>query len=76
MGTYSITEDLGFSPCKHTNDGYCLRNEGDYCKDGECNCPHLISEIQVIETSTTCEKTIEVCTDCKQKLTEPKTECR
>lgn len=76
MENFSITEDLGCSPCKHTSDGYCLRNEGDYCNDGECNCPHLISKIKVLESSATCETTIEVCADCNQPLTESKTECR
>ena len=73
---YSVTEDLGYSPCKYTLDGYCLRNEGDYCRDGECNCPHWIAEIKVVESIVTCETTITICTNCKQELTEPKTDCR
>lgn len=75
MKDCSITEDLGYSPCKHTSDGYCLRNENDYCRDGACNCPHLISSIEVILSCATCETTIEVCDACKTKLTEPKTDC-
>lgn len=75
MGNFSIKEDLDASPCKLTADGYCLRNEGDYCKHGECNCPHLISKIKVLEAYATCETTIEVCADCNKPLTEPKTDC-
>lgn len=72
---YSIIEDLGVTPCKHTADGYCLRNENDYCPNGECNCPHHISKMKVISSIVTCETTVEVCEDCGQVLTEPKTEC-
>ena len=75
MENHSITEDLECTPCKHTADGYCLREENDYCPDGQCNCPHLISEIKVISSCVTCETTVEVCEACKKQLTEPKTEC-
>ena len=75
MINHSITEDLTSSPCKHTADGYCLRNENDYCPDGQCNCPHWIAEIKVIHTCVTCETTVEVCEACKQILTKPKTDC-
>lgn len=76
MTNHSITEDLISSPCKHTADGYCLRNENDYCKDGECNCPHLIVEIKVIHSCVTCETTVEVCEACQEIVTNPKTDCR
>ena len=72
---YSITEDLECSPCKYTEDGYCLRNENDYCKDGECNCPHIIAEIRTLTAQCGCETTAEFCIDCGEQLTKPKTEC-
>lgn len=72
---HSIIEDLDCSCCKYTEDGYCLRNENDYCPNGECYCPHLIAELQVISSCVTCETTVEVCEACKKQLTEPKTEC-
>jgi hypothetical protein len=72
---YSIIEELGVTPCKHTSDGYCLRNEKDYCPNGECNCPHMIATTQVIKSIVTCETTVEVCEDCGEVLTEPKTDC-
>jgi len=75
MEKYSITEDLSVSPCKHTDDGYCLRNENNYCKDGECNCPHDIAETRVLATACGCETTAEYCISCNEQLTKPKTEC-
>ncbi len=72
---HSIVEDLTTTACHYTADGYCLRNEGDYCQDGTCICPHLITEINVIATCVTCETTVEVCEACKKQLTEPKTDC-
>ena len=39
----------------------------------ECKHPNRLT--QVIESSATCETTIEVCADCNQPLTEPKTDC-
>jgi hypothetical protein len=72
---YRITEDLSVSPCKHTEDGYCLRNENDYCKDGECNCPHDIAQTRVLATACGCETTAEYCISCNEQLSEPKTEC-
>ncbi len=72
---HSITEDLSTTPCKYTEDGFCLRPENDYCPDGQCNCPHLIAAIKVISTCATCETTVEVCEACKAQLTEPKTDC-
>ncbi|MBC7525847.1 MAG: hypothetical protein H7239_15600 [Flavobacterium sp.] len=38
-------------------------------------CPHYITEIRVIESVATCEKTVLVCTDCGKELEKPKTEC-
>lgn len=61
--------------CNHTPDGTCLRLENDYCKSDECNCPHWISNIEVISAECGCEKTVNVCDACKIQLTEPKTEC-
>jgi hypothetical protein len=72
---YNITEDLSTTPCHYTADGYCLRDEGDYCQDGTCICPHLITEINVIATCVTCETTVEVCECCKKRVTEPKMDC-
>ena len=63
----SITEDLGYSPCKHTLDGYC--------KDGECNCPHWIAKTRTLTAQCGCETTAEFCTECGKQLTEPKTDC-
>lgn len=39
-------------------------------------CKHPNRAIRILESSTTCETTIEVCLDCYQELTEPKTDCR
>lgn len=39
----------------------------------ECKHPNRLT--QTLNTFATCETTIEVCADCNQKLTEPKTEC-
>lgn len=72
---YSITEDLTCSPCKHTEDGYCLRNENDYCKEGECNCPHIIAVTRTLTAECGCERTAEFCTACGDQLSDPKTEC-
>lgn len=38
-------------------------------------CKHPSRLTQVLESSVTCEITIEVCADCNQPLTEPKTDC-
>ncbi len=40
----------------------------------ECKHPNTLT--QVLESFATCETTIEVCADCNEPLTEPKTECR
>lgn len=39
-------------------------------------CPHDIAEIKVIATVGTCETTVLVCTECKEQITESKTDCR
>ena len=39
-------------------------------------CKHQKTIIKVIETTTTCETTVEVCMYCNKKLTQPKTDCR
>jgi hypothetical protein len=39
-------------------------------------CPHDIAEIKVISTVGACETTVLVCTECKEQITEPKTDCR
>jgi hypothetical protein len=39
-------------------------------------CKHPNRLTQVLDSSATCETTIEVCADCNQPLTEPKTDCR
>lgn len=70
--------------CKHTADGYCIRQENDYCPPDECKgnysikevCKHPVTLTRVLSTTTTCETTIEVCADCDEPLTEPKTDCR
>ena len=72
---HSMIEDLSTTPCHYTEDGYCLREEDDYCPNGECNCPHVITEIEVIASCVTCETTVEMCSCCKKHLTEHKTEC-
>ena len=38
-------------------------------------CKHPNRLTQVLESSATCETTIEVCADCDEQLTEPKTDC-
>lgn len=75
MSKYGINEDLSIKPCDYTADGYCLRDEGDYCSEDTCICPHSITEINVIATCVTCETTVEMCSSCKKQLTEPKMEC-
>jgi hypothetical protein len=62
-------------PCKHTTDGYCLRTEKEYCPSDECNCPHSISNIEVISAECGCEKTVKKCDACNIQLTEPKIDC-
>jgi hypothetical protein len=39
-------------------------------------CSHDITETKVISVVGTCETTVLVCTECKEQITEPKTECR
>ena len=73
-------------PCKYNiDDGYCIRPENDYCPSDECKeqnysitevCSHDIAEIKVISVVGTCETTVLVCTECKEQITELKTECR
>jgi len=38
-------------------------------------CSHKNQRIKVIATVVTCETTVIVCTECKQELTKPKTDC-
>ncbi|WP_269222035.1 hypothetical protein [Flavobacterium sp. IMCC34518] len=38
-------------------------------------CPHDIAEIVVLESIVTCERTILVCAECGEPLSEPKIEC-
>ena len=64
-------------PCKHTEDGYCLRPENDYCTSDECKgCNHADTSIVVIEVVVNCEKTAIQCDYCGKIVTEPKTDCR
>jgi len=65
----------GVMPCQHTEDGYCLREENDYCLADQCVCPHIKTTLVVLETVATCETTAEKCTTCNQLVTNPKTEC-
>ncbi len=63
--------------CKHTEDGYCLRPENDYCYADECKgCDHKDTSIVVIEILATCEKTAIQCDYCGEILNEPQTDCR
>lgn len=63
--------------CKHTEDGYCLRPESDYCPADECKgCDHSDKSIVVIEVVANCEKIALQCDYCGKILTEPKTDCR
>lgn len=62
-------------PCKYGDNGYCLRNEGDYCGPDECRCPHIASHIKVKSSVAGCETTVQACDDCGAELTPPKTEC-
>lgn len=39
-------------------------------------CLHQNRYLKVFDIVATCETTIEVCEDCGEKLTEPKTDCR
>ena len=38
-------------------------------------CKHITKVTEVLNSSATCETTIEVCADCNKRLTEPKTDC-
>ena len=38
-------------------------------------CPHEITYLKVIESIATCETTVEVCEQCGEIVTEPKTDC-
>ena len=38
-------------------------------------CEHSITYLKVIESIVTCETTVEVCENCGEILTEPKTYC-
>lgn len=70
-------------PCKHTEDGYCLRPENDYCPSDKCSgdysiievCPHHVVYLKVISSAGTCETTVEVCENCGEVVSEPKTDC-
>lgn len=63
--------------CKHTEDGYCLRPENDYCRSDECKgCDHADTTIVVIEVVANCEKTALQCDYCGEIITEPKRDCR
>ncbi|NHN26785.1 hypothetical protein FIA58_013955 [Flavobacterium jejuense] len=63
-------------PCKHTSDGYCIRNEKDYCNSDECKgCNHTDTSIVVIAAAANCETTVLKCDDCDKVLTKPKIEC-
>lgn len=62
--------------CKYTDDGYCLRDERNYCYADECGgCDHANISIAVIEIIATCEKTALRCENCGEILTQPKTDC-
>jgi hypothetical protein len=38
-------------------------------------CLHQNRYTKIVEVAATCETTVEVCNDCGETLTEPKTEC-
>lgn len=62
--------------CKHRC-GYCKELEAlekNYSITEECKHPNVITE--VLESSATCETTVEKCADCHQPLSNPKTDCR
>lgn len=64
-------------PCEHTDDGYCIRPEHEYCLSTEClGCKHFDTKTVVIDASVTCEVTVVQCMICDKILTEAKTECR
>lgn len=63
-------------PCDYTEEGYCIRQEGDYCPGNECQgCDHHMKSIVNLFAACGCETTVEVCQLCKKQLTEPKTDC-
>lgn len=39
-------------------------------------CQHDIVHVKVVQSTTTCETTVEVCELCGKEVTEPKTDCR
>ena len=63
---------------KHKGQLYCancklIHNVNTYSIKEECKHPNRLT--QALNTFATCETTIEVCADCNQPLTEPKTDC-
>lgn len=57
--------------------GYCKEleaSEKKYSIKETCKHPNIL--LRVLEISGTCETIIEVCADCDEPLSEPKTECR
>lgn len=72
-------------PCKYKR--WFLCKMPVYCENYTCSmearnysitevCSHDIAETKVISVVGTCETTVLVCTECKEQITEPKTECR
>ena len=68
--------------CKDVNqcEKWCIgkinytKSQNNYSISEECKHPNLITE--VLESSATCETTVEKCADCHQPLSNPKTDCR
>ncbi len=66
--------------CKDVNEceKWCTAKQNflrlnDYSVTEVCNHPERLT--QVLCSAGTCETTVEVCADCREKVSEPKTEC-
>lgn len=58
-------------PCKYSEDGYCMRNEDDYCAVDECRCPHNQLE-ERHDYLFTEEIKVTICKICKDQITKSK----
>lgn len=66
--------------CKDVNecDKWCVGKQNftratNYSITEECKHPERLT--QVLCSAGTCETTVEVCADCREKVSEPKTDC-
>lgn len=56
------------TPCKHSEDGYCIRAEKEYCYPFECACPHTETEKRFVDYLFTLELYAIFCKKCNKQL--------